>query len=127
MLFAMVLGPASTKGTHGTRGGVDRLLLLTALLGLVWNVEAFISLGLRDFGVIPLPPVAQAIALAALGLLPAVVVHSVLRGGVARLTSPAALVLVVMAYGLGMCAAVIQVGARASRRTPSRRWRACGC
>jgi two-component system, LytTR family, sensor kinase len=109
MLFAMVVGPASRKDAPGARGSIDWLLVLTALLGLIWNVEAFISLGLRDFGVMPLPPLAQAVGLAALGLLPAVVVHSVLRGGVSRLTSPSAVVLVVIAYALGTCAAVIQV------------------
>jgi two-component system LytT family sensor kinase len=107
MLLAMVLRP---RGAPEARRSVDRLLLVTALLGLTWNIEAFISSGLRDFGVSPLPPFAQAVALAALGLLPAVVVHSVLRAGVSRLTSPAALVLVLSAYALGACAAMIQVG-----------------
>ena len=84
--------------------------MLTAVLGLAWNVEALISNGLRDFGVPPLPRLAQALAFASLGLLPAVVVHSVLRTGLSRLTSPAALVQVVIAYALGGCAALIQIG-----------------
>ena len=108
MLFAMVVRPASARDARG--GTIDRLLLLTALLGLIWNLEAFVSHGLRDFGVLPLPPLAQALGLAALGLLPAVVVHSVLRSGVSRLTSPSALVLVLFAYALSTCAAIIQVG-----------------
>jgi two-component system, LytTR family, sensor kinase len=111
MLFAMVVGPASTRDGRGARGPIDRLLLLTALLGLIWNVEAFVSHGLRDFGVLPLPPLAQALGLAALGLLPAVVVHSVLRGGVTRLTSPSAWILVLIAYTLSASAAGIQIGA----------------
>jgi hypothetical protein len=63
------------------------LLLVTALLGLAWNLEAFVSSGLRDFGVAPIPRFAQAVAFASLGFLPAVVVHSVLRAGLARLSS----------------------------------------
>jgi two-component system, LytTR family, sensor kinase len=109
MLFAMVVGPASTREPHA-RGSVDWLLVLTGLLGFIWNIEAFISHGLRDFGVMPLPPFSQAIGLAALGLLPAVVVHSVLRGGASRLRSPAAFGLILIAYALSMCAAVIQLG-----------------
>jgi two-component system, LytTR family, sensor kinase len=109
MLFAMVVGPTTNKDAQGGRNAIDWLLVLTGLLGLVWNLEAFISHGLRDFGVTPLPSIVQAIGLAALGLLPAVVVHSVLRGGVSRLTSPASLMLVLVAYALSVCAAVIQV------------------
>jgi signal transduction histidine kinase len=111
MLLTMVLGASSTRRTQWPGGSVDRLLLTTAVLGLIWNIEAFVSHGLRDFGVVPLPAVAQAVALAALGLLPAVVVHSVLRSGVVRLTSPAALVLVVSAYAIGACAGLVQIAA----------------
>jgi two-component system LytT family sensor kinase len=110
MLFAMVVRPAAAKGGPETRRSIDGLLLVTALLGLTWNLEAFLSSGLREFGVPPLPPLAQSVAVAALGLLPAVVVHSVLRAGVSRLTSPAALVMVLIAYSLGGCAAIVQVG-----------------
>lgn len=111
MLLVMVLGASSTRATHKARGSVDRLLLTTALLGLIWNLEAFVSLGLKDFGVSPLSPLAQAVALASLGLLPAVVVHSVLRSGVMRLTSPGALMLVVSAYAVSACAGLVQIGA----------------
>jgi len=106
MLLVMVLRPRSNQ--EG-RSGVDSLLVLTALLGLTWNLEAFVSNGLRDFGVAPLPRLAQAVALASLGFLPAVVVHSVLRAGLSRLTSPATLVLVIAAYTLSGLAALIQV------------------
>jgi two-component system LytT family sensor kinase len=108
MLLVMVLRPRITS--RESRSRVDSLLVLTALLGLAWNIEAFVTNGLRDFGVPPLPRIPQAIAFSALGLLPAVVVHSVLRVGLARLTSPAALVLVVLAYALSGCAAIIQLG-----------------
>jgi two-component system, LytTR family, sensor kinase len=108
MLLAMVLRPRSTS--QETRAGFDSLLVLTAVLGLVWNIEAFVSNGLRDFGVPQLPRLVQALAFASLGLLPAVVVHSVLRAGLSRLTSPAALVQVLIAYALGASAALIQIG-----------------
>ena len=90
MLFAMVLRPVAVKGGRETRRSIDGLLLVTAILGLTWNLEAFLSSGLREFGVPALAPIVQAAALSALGLLPAVVVHSVLRAGVSRRTSPAA-------------------------------------
>jgi hypothetical protein len=86
MLLTMVIRP---RANQEGRSGIDLLLVVTALLGLAWNLEAFVSSGLRDFGVAPLPRFAQAIAYASLGFLPAVVVHSVLRAGLSRLTSPA--------------------------------------
>jgi hypothetical protein len=108
MLLAMVLRPRSISQETGA--GIDSLLVLTAVLGLVWNIESFISNGLRDFGVPALPQLAEALAFASLGLLPAVVVHSVLRTGLSRLTSPAALVQVLIAYALSGCSALIQIG-----------------
>jgi two-component system, LytTR family, sensor kinase len=107
MLLVMVVRP---RANQEGRSGIDRLLVVTALLGLAWNLEAFVSSGLRDFGVTPLPRVLQAVAFGSLGFLPAVVVHSVLRACLSRLTSPAvALVQVVAAYALSTCAAVIQL------------------
>jgi hypothetical protein len=108
MLLVMVLRPRSTSQETGA--GIDSLLVLTSVLGLVWNVESFISNGLRDFGVPALPQLAEALAFASLGLLPAVVVHSVLRTGLSRLTSPGALVQLLIAYALSGCAALIQIG-----------------
>ncbi len=108
MLLAMVLRPRSPS--QDSRGGVDNLLVLTALLGLVWNIESLVNYGLRDFGVPPLSRLAEAAAFASLGLLPAVVVHSVLRTGLSRLTAPSALVPVLTAYALSGCAALMQIG-----------------
>ena len=124
MLLIMVVRPrASQEG----RSGIDSLLVVTALLGLAWNLEAFVSNGLRDFGVAPLPRLAQAVAFASLGFLPAVVVHSVLRAGLSRLTSPAALVQVIAAYTVSACAALIQFGSALQGRQMSRRPPACSC
>jgi hypothetical protein len=106
MLLIMVVRPrVSQEG----RRGIDVLLVVTALLGLAWNLEAFVSSGLRDFGVPSLPPLAQAIAYASLGFLPAVVVHSVLRAGLSRLSSLGSVVQVIAAYTVSSCAAGIQV------------------
>jgi len=56
------------------------LLLLTAVLGLLWNVGAFAIYGLKGIGYAGSDPIVSAVSLSALGFLPAVVVHSVLRG-----------------------------------------------
>src|SRR6476620_1071420 len=108
MLLVMVLRARSSQPDG--RGRIDSLLVLTALLGLAWNTGAFVNYGLRDFGVAPMPRLAQAVAYAALGLLPAVVVHSVLRAGLAKLTSMATLVLIVVAYTLSGAAMLIHIG-----------------
>jgi hypothetical protein len=57
----------------------DRLPLLTAILGLIWNVSGLAAFGIRDFGGGDPSPFLIATAYSALGFLPAVVVHSVLR------------------------------------------------
>jgi two-component system LytT family sensor kinase len=70
MLFALVLRRPL---------GDDRLPLVTAILGLVWNVSGLGAFGIRDFGGGDPPSFLIATAYSALGFLPAVVVHSVLR------------------------------------------------
>jgi len=57
----------------------DRIPLVASLLGVVWNVGAMAVFAVRDFGIAyPLPWVA-ALSYAALGFLPAVVVHAAVR------------------------------------------------
>jgi two-component system LytT family sensor kinase len=70
MLFALVLR---------RRVGDDRLPLGTAILGLIWNVSGLAVFGIRDFAGGDPPAFLVATAYSALGFLPAVVVHSVLR------------------------------------------------
>jgi hypothetical protein len=70
MLFALVLR---------RRVGDDRLPMVTAILGLVWNVSGLGVFGIRDFVGGDPPSFLIATAYSALGFLPAVVVHSVLR------------------------------------------------
>jgi len=61
-------------------GGVT-LLLLTATLGLIWNIgELFVFVN-KDFGPSGQRPFISAAAYSALGFLPSVVVHSVRAGG----------------------------------------------
>ncbi len=57
----------------------DRLSLLTGVLGLFWNIGAFSAYGLPTLGLVKQSPLLMALAFSALGFLPAVVVHSVLR------------------------------------------------
>jgi hypothetical protein len=57
----------------------DRLSLLTGFLGLVWNVGAFSGYELHALGLLGPSPVLLALSFSALGFLPAVVVHSVVR------------------------------------------------
>ena len=70
LLFSLVLR---------RRVGDDRLPLVTAILGLIWNVSGLGAFGIRDFGGGDPPLFLIATAYSALGFLPAVVVHSVLR------------------------------------------------
>lgn len=70
LLFALVLRRP---------GGDDRLPLVTAILGLIWNVSGLAAFGVRDFAGGDPPLFLIATAYSALGFLPAVVVHSVLR------------------------------------------------
>jgi hypothetical protein len=70
MLFALVLR---------RRVGDNRLPVFTAILGLIWNVSGLAVFGVRDFAGVDPPPFLIATAYSALGFLPAVVVHSVLR------------------------------------------------
>lgn len=89
MLLAMVLKGRRVSGTAGDstfpiqRSGTrDSLPLLTALLGLIWNLGGLLSYGVFEFRsghASASPAMLLAGAFVALGFLPAVVVHSVLR------------------------------------------------
>jgi two-component system, LytTR family, sensor kinase len=85
MLLALVLRAARpvTNSTHEKRVTLwtERLLLATALLGLLWNLGALIIYGARDWGAGRTSAWFEAAVFTALGFLPAVVVHSVSRAG----------------------------------------------
>src|SRR6202049_2525460 len=77
VLLVMVVRAGRAGGGHAR---FDPLLLVTAVLGLVWNLCALPLYELPKVG-IPGPfLLLAAVGFGALGLLPAVVVHSVLRG-----------------------------------------------
>ncbi|HEY2905110.1 MAG TPA: histidine kinase [Vicinamibacterales bacterium] len=77
MLLAMVVRAGSAQG-GATR--FDPLLLVTAILGLIWNLCALPAYELPKVGIVGPFPFLDAVGFCALGFLPAVVVHSVLRG-----------------------------------------------
>ena len=83
----------------------DLLPFATAILGLFWNVGALATYGLRDLGAGELSPIITATAFTALGLLPAVVVHSALRNR--RPFDGRALWLAMIPYSYSLVAAVL--------------------
>src|SRR5690242_5206597 len=119
MLLAMALGagvPAATEAWAARwRHPASRLMILTGLLGLLWNLGALTAYGfsptLRD-ATLRVPLV---IAFAALGFLPAVVVHSVLTRRSTSTPSGApsrsAPLTIITAYALSTAAAVMQARA----------------
>ena len=77
MLLAMVVRASRTPGVAAR---FDPLLLGTAVLGLIWNLCALPAYELPKVGIDGPFPFLSAVGFSALGFLPAVVVHSVLRG-----------------------------------------------
>src|SRR5689334_17425329 len=117
MLLAMALGagvPAATATEAWAarwRSPASRLMILTGLLGLLWNLGALIAYGfsptLRDADLrVPL-----VIAFSALGFLPAVVVHSVLTRRSQLPASRAERLTFATAYALSSVAAIMHLRA----------------
>jgi hypothetical protein len=77
MLLVMVLRASRTREGASE---FDPLLLVTSVLGLTWNLCALPAYELPKVGVQGPFPYLNAVAFGALGFLPAVVVHSVMRG-----------------------------------------------
>src|SRR5262245_6475376 len=107
MLLVMALGRQSVALSIGMGGmggesseKTDRLPLLTALLGLAWNLGAITAFLMRGFANVSPFLSLMAAAFTALGFLPAVVVHSLLRTGAGWRGRPAALATTIVAYGL---------------------------
>jgi hypothetical protein len=90
ILFALVLRRLASED--------DRLPLLTAVLGLIWNLTALAAYGMRDLVGRDPHPYLIASAYSALGFLPAVVVHSVLRSEARGKTRRAAQLFIFIAY-----------------------------
>jgi len=117
MLLAMVVRAARTPGT---KSHSDPLLLLTSLLGLVWNLCALTLYELPRVGFEGPFPYVGAVGFGALGFLPAVVVHSVLRGERQRVQGIANWSLAVLAYSVAAVAALLHLAAASSaERVPA--------
>jgi len=110
MLLAMVIRAARASG--GTTS-VDPLLLLTSVLGLVWNLCALPVYALPKVGIDGPVTLLAAIGFGALGFLPAVVVHSVLRGAQDDVRGVIKHTLASVAYGVGALAAFLHLLAMA--------------
>lgn len=111
-LYAMLLAMVnSTRGRTAPRR-VDSVLLATAVLGLVWNLCALPLYELPRVGIVGPFPLLTVIGFSALGFLPAVVVHSVLRRDGERVREPMSRAIVVVAYAASGLAAALHVAAR---------------
>jgi hypothetical protein len=105
-LYAMLLVLVLRAGGRvlSRAGRVDGLLLATALLGLVWNLGELAAYGLPRLGLAADGVGLAAMSFPALGLLAAVVVHSVARGlRHGRL-------IIALAYMLAAAAAALHIG-----------------
>jgi two-component system LytT family sensor kinase len=128
MLLALVLRaagasahrPSNFSTDQGAIVPTERLLFATALLGLLWNLGALVIYGARDWGIGEASPWFEAAVFTALGFLPAVVVHSVLRTGEGLLRQARARVITAVAYGLSIFASVMHFySAGVNGETPS--------
>ncbi len=104
MLLAMVVRSRRATGVAPN----DRLLVATAILGLLWNLCALATYELPKLGVETTAPWLPVAGFAALGLLPSVVVHSVLRGERQRLNRVSQVV-AGAAYTVSAIAALLHV------------------
>ncbi|HKQ73350.1 MAG TPA: histidine kinase [Blastocatellia bacterium] len=107
MLLVMLLtGPRAASAVGADSDKTDRLPLLTALLGLAWNLGALLDLGIHNFGGLRSSALFGAAAFTALGFLPAVVVHSVLRSSDAW-RRPMTMGMLVAAYSFSAAASAL--------------------
>jgi len=95
----------------------DRLSLLTGVLGLFWNIGAFSAYGLPTLGLVEPSPLLMSFAFSALGFLPAVVVHSVLRSR-GKLDRTLDRGILYFAYALSFSSSVLHVDAALRWRLP---------
>lgn len=128
MLLVMVVrsvDPAALLATPTNSGqrtafSEERLLLATALLGLLWNLGALVIYGARDWNVAKVSPWFDAAVFTALGFLPAVVVHSVLRAEAGLARRRGAQLITAAAYALSTTACLLHFYAAATNHeTPS--------
>lgn len=133
MLLVMTLGQ-TRAGSAGSQSPTspdgawsDRLPLLTALLGLAWNLGALGSVAGQSLAASreafsPLLPLLDAAAFTALGFLPAVVVHSLLRQREGLRARPAALGMTIIAYALSATAGALHLQQAIAYRFAPSHW-----
>jgi signal transduction histidine kinase len=102
-------GRASDSGRGNNQLGpsVNGLMLATAILGVVWNVGALATYGMRGFGFANPSPILSAISITALGFLPAVVVQSVLLNRLDQTNSTISRTISIAAYSLSAVAGAL--------------------
>lgn len=106
-LYAMLLAMVIRDRRRG--GRFDTVPLTTAIIGIVWNVCSLSTYVLPRLGVFGATRVVSVGGAVALGLLPAVVVHSVVRGQRGGRWRAVALGLSIAAYAASVGAAAVQV------------------
>jgi two-component system, LytTR family, sensor kinase len=110
VLYAMLLAMVVRAGRNPVvPAPFDPLLLGTAVLGLTWNLCALPAYALPKVGVEGPFPLLTAIGFCALGFLPAVVVHSVLRGRREGVRGAARRALALVAYAVSAAAAAMHL------------------
>ncbi|HMV46401.1 MAG TPA: histidine kinase [Blastocatellia bacterium] len=121
MLLIMVVRSVDSSTSAQRSAFSDKqLLLATALLGLLWNLGALVIYGIRDWNLTKLPAWFDAAVYAALGFLPAVVVHSVLRAEAGLARQRGAQMITAAAYALSAGAGLLHFSAAVTRHeTPS--------
>src|SRR6266542_5940763 len=108
MLLAMVL---RASGAAGTQARVDPLLVMTSVLGLLWNLCALAVYEFPRVGIVGPFPVLAAVGFSALGFLPAVVVHSVLRGDRDGVRGRWNISIAAVAYSVAVVSALLHIRA----------------
>jgi two-component system, LytTR family, sensor kinase len=105
LLLAMALGSRVPSSGAGRRqSSASTLLLFTGLLGLTWNIGEMLTYGMPPPALGGLLAWRLVVSFAALGFLPAVVVHSVVAAG-AAIEGGRARTMVTAAYGVSTSAA----------------------
>ena len=113
MLLVMVMRGGRPPGAHRRW---DPLLLVTSMLGLVWNLAALPVYELPRMAFNGPFPFLTAIGLGALGFLPAVVVHSVLRGEHEAIHGAVKRAVALVAYGASSVAMLLHLAYAATAR-----------
>ncbi|MGH9412095.1 MAG: sensor histidine kinase [Vicinamibacterales bacterium] len=111
VLYAMLLTMVVRARRRPRASPFDPLLVATALLGLLWNLCALPAYELPKVGVLGPFPLLIAVGFSALGFLPAVVVHSVLRSRRQGLRGAGRRILVSIAYAASVTGALLQMHA----------------